>query len=430
MRTLAAAVAEPSDYEDPVASGVSLSPIALDHRDSRPSLLHQPIPPMADPAPLLSPAQRKIVGFACALSATLVIFLLLALLIVGLSRALGFFSPVLWPLAVAGVVALILQPVVTVMEQRLKVRRLTAVVILYSGFVLALLGIGVAITPVVVAQTLDFIHTLPKLWEQVSTYGQAHYPDWIAYGREQMENPTVKQFVASAAAQVQELLGSVLPGMKAALGQIRGAVGALVGAALVPVYLFFFLRSTSDAFAHLRGLLPFLREDMREDIVFLVREFVGIVVAFFRGQLLIGLIMGAIFATAFSIAGLKFGLVIGLGMGLLNIVPYLGTMIGLAVALPLAFFQPEGGTWLLGTVLGSFAAVQVFDGWFLTPRIMGRQTGLHPVAIIVAILFWGTALDGLLGMVLAIPLTAFFVTAWRLVKHKYLEHPAPAANPE
>ena len=385
---------------------------------------------MAEPAPLLTPSQRKIVGFACALSCALVIFLLLALTIAGLSRALGFFSTVLWPLAVAGVVALVLQPVVTLMEQRMKVGRLTAVLILYSSFVLALLGIAAAITPVIITQTVDFIHTLPKLWQQVSTYTQAHYPGWISFGREQMENPTVKQFVTNAAAQVQDLLGSVLPGVKAAFGQIRGVVGALVGAALVPIYLFFFLRSTGDAFAHLRGLLPFLRDDLREDIVFLVREFVGIVVAFFRGQLLIGLIMGSIYATAFSAAGLKFGLVIGLAMGLLNIVPYLGTMIGLSVALPLAFFQPEGGLWLLGTVVAIFAAVQCLDGWFLTPRIMGRQTGLHPVAIIVAILFWGTALDGMLGMVLAIPLTAFFVTAWRLVKHKYLETPPASATPK
>jgi predicted PurR-regulated permease PerM len=70
--------------------------------------------------------------------------------------------------------------------------------------------------------------------------------------------------------------------------------------------------------------------------------------------------------------------------------------------------------------------VQAIEGWYLTPKIMGDRTGLHPVVIIVAIFFWGTALDGILGMILAIPLTAFFVTAWRLVKRKYL---AALTNP-
>jgi predicted PurR-regulated permease PerM len=70
-------------------------------------------------------------------------------------------------------------------------------------------------------------------------------------------------------------------------------------------------------------------------------------------------------------------------------------------------------------VLGVFGLVQMTEGWFLTPRIMGSRTGLHPVAIMVSIFFWGTALNSILGMVLAIPLTAFFVTAWRLAKRKY-----------
>jgi predicted PurR-regulated permease PerM len=159
-------------------------------------------------------------------------------------------------------------------------------------------------------------------------------------------------------------------------------------------------------------------------VVFLIREFLGILVAFFRGQLLIGLIMGALLATGFTIGGLKFGLVIGLFTGLLNVVPYLGSIIGLSVALPLAYFQTGGGPMLVGICVGVFGVVQFVEGWFLTPRIMGKQTGLHPVAIMVAIFFWSKALSGIIGMILAIPLTAFFVTAWRLLRRKYFKDSA------
>jgi predicted PurR-regulated permease PerM len=114
----------------------------------------------------------------------------------------------------------------------------------------------------------------------------------------------------------------------------------------------------------------------------------------------------------------------------LNIVPYLGTIIGLAVTLPLAFFQPGGGWQLVGLVLLVKIVVQNIEGWFLTPQIMGHRTGLHPVAIIVAIFFWSTALDGLLGLVLAIPLTAFIVTAWRLARRKYLGTGTPGKKLE
>ena len=94
--------------------------------------------------------------------------------------------------------------------------------------------------------------------------------------------------------------------------------------------------------------------------------------------------------------------------------------LGLATALPVAYLQPEGGLTLVLITLGVFVVVQLIEGYLLTPRIMGDATGLHPMVIIVAIFFWGTALDGILGMVLAIPLTAFGFVAWQLLRKRYL----------
>ena len=94
-----------------------------------------------------------------------------------------------------------------------------------------------------------------------------------------------------------------------------------------------------------------------------------------------------------------------------------------SAVVPLAFFQPGGGWQLLGLVLLVKTIVQLIESWVITPKVMGERTGLHPVTIIVAIFFWGTAFGGVLGMLLAIPLTAFFVTAWRLAKQKYFAAP-------
>ena len=143
-------------------------------------------------------------------------------------------------------------------------------------------------------------------------------------------------------------------------------------------------------------------------------------VAFFRGQLVIASIQGVLFAIGFSLAGLKYGAVIGITLGFLNIVPYLGNIIGLGTALPIAFFQEGGGIGRVVAVLVVFAIVQSIEGYFLTPKIMGDRTGLHPVVIIIAIFFWGTALSGISGMILAIPLTAFMVVFWRLAREKYV----------
>ena len=373
----------------------------------------------AESTPLLTPAQRKLVGFALGFAALFAIGALLFLLLAGVARFISAFSSVIWPLVVAGILALLMRPVVTVFERRLKVSRPVAVVLLYLVFFLLMAGLLVTFLPALVTQLLDFIAYLPTLWQKTIAWGEQHSPGWLAIIRPYLDNPTVKAALDGLTQQAQDLLGHLAPTLKSAGAGLFGIFGTAASLAVIPVYLFFFLLSNDDPTQSLPGHLPFLKPDHREDVVYLIREFLGILVAFFRGQLLIGLIMGVLLATGFSIAGLKFGLAIGLLTGLLNLVPYLGSILGLSVALPLAFLQPDGGLQLVGICVGVFAAVQAVEGWFLTPRIMGKQTGLHPVAIIVAVFFWGQALGGVLGMMLAVPLTAFFVTAWRFVRRKY-----------
>ena len=369
--------------------------------------------------PLLTPGQRRLIGFALGFAALVGIGWLVLVLLSGVARFVGYFAGVIWPLAAAGILALILRPVVALFERRLKIRRPMAAVLLFGVFALLVTALLYSFVPALVAQLLDFIAYLPVLWNNTVEWGQQHFPEWLAVVRRYVDHPAVKGALNGLALQGQDLLGHLAPSLLQAGAGLFGVFGFIASLAIIPVYLFFFLLSDADPAQSLPGHLTFLKKEHRDDVVFLVREFLGILVAFFRGQLLIGLIMGVLFATGFSLAGLRFGLAIGLLMGLINIVPYLGSILGLSVALPLALFQPGGGWPLVGICLAVFGAVQLIDGWVLTPRIMGRQTGLHPVAIIVAIFFWGQALGGILGMMLAVPLTAFVVTAWRLLRRKY-----------
>ncbi len=375
----------------------------------------------ATPTPrFLSDRQRRVIGFALTLLAVLATATLFILAFVALGRLIAFFSGVIWPLACAGVIALILRPLVELLETRLKGRRLAAVILLYGLVLLAATGALVLIVPPLVDQLIAFIAYLPVFWASASHYVEVNYPDWIALVHRQMANPAVRRVVEGLSGEFNDLLSQTLPSLRAAGIGLLGVFSFGAHLAIIPVYLFFFLLSRGEPTQSFGKHLDFLGAGVRDDIVFLVREFIGIVVSFFRGQLVIGLIMGVLLAIGFSVVGLKFGLVIGLALGVLNIIPYLGTIIGLAVTLPLAFFQPGGGWQLIGLVLLVYIIVQTIEGWVLTPKIMGDRTGLHPVTIIVAVFFWGTAFEGVLGMLFAIPLTAFFVTLWRLLRHKYL----------
>ena len=375
---------------------------------------------MSDEAvPLLTPAQRKLVGFALAFGALCAIAALLYFMLVGVARFIATFANVIWPLAAAGIIALVLRPLVDIFETRLKLRRLSAVILLYGLFLLFVAALLFTFVPAIIAQFIGFVAYLPDLWSRTLVWGETHFPEWIALARQHLEHPAVKSAVDGLTTQSKDLLGQIAPTLKSAGAGLFGFFGLVASLAVMPVYLFFFLLSRTEPTHSLAGHLPFIKEEQRDDVVFLIREFIGILVAFFRGQLLIGLIMGVLLATGFSIVGLRFGLALGLMIGLLNVVPYLGSILGLSIALPLALLQQDGGIPLLGACLGIFVAVQAVEGWILTPRIMGQQTGLHPVAIIVAVFFWGQALGGILGMMLAVPLTAFLVTAWRLVRRKY-----------
>jgi predicted PurR-regulated permease PerM len=373
--------------------------------------------------PVLSAAQRRIAGFAVTLFALLGSAALLIGALIAFGQLVGFFSGVLWPLAVAGVFALILRPVVEVLESRLHLRRAAAVVLLYGVFSLLVGCALVLAVPPLIDQIIAFVAYLPVFWDSAWSYGREHYPQWVASLHRLLGNPAIRQLADALSAEGKTLLSDALPSLRATGLGALGAVGFVTHVAIIPVYLFFFLLMRGEPTERLPKHLTFLSPSVRQDVVFLVREFVAIVESFFRGQLLIGLLMGVLLAFGFTLVGLKFGLFIGLALGLLNVVPYLGTIIGLAVALPLAFFQPGGGWQLLGLVLLVKILVQCIEAWGLTPKIMGDRTGLHPVTIIVAIFFWGTAFGGVLGMLLAIPLTAFFVTAWRLAKRKYFAAP-------
>jgi predicted PurR-regulated permease PerM len=135
--------------------------------------------------------------------------------------------------------------------------------------------------------------------------------------------------------------------------------------------------------------------------------------------------MGVGYAVGFSLSGLKFGIALGLFFGLLNIVPFLGSVLGVFGVLVVSYLQTggilESGNWnvLIGCGI-TFAVVQVMESYWLSPKVMGERTGLHPVVIIASVFFWGIAFDGILGMILGIPLTAFLTVLWRLLRKKYL----------
>jgi len=332
----------------------------------------------------------------------------------------AYFSGVFLPLAVAGILATLMKPYYNWLFSKLKNKAITLVFVIVS-LVLPVALFSMYFGSLLVSQLTDFISALPIWIEKAQLYVEDKLPVIRNVIEKYDLKDRVSDFTQGRTGLIAGSAAFVGKGVVSTGAAVFNTVTGLLGWLVLPVYFIFMIQAPVFTGKNLESNLPFLTTDTRKDVVYLITEFASIIVAFFRGQLIVALCQGMLFALGFTVVGLENGIVLGLLLGFLNIIPYLGNIIGLIVVLPLAWFHPEGGMNLLLGVMLVFVLVQIIEGYFLTPRIMGQSTGLHPMAIIFAILFWGTALNGLLGMVLAIPLTAFLVVFWRLMKTKYIK---------
>ncbi len=367
----------------------------------------------------LTQRQKKIVAAGVTTAAAFVVMAATILFIVYVASFFKMFSHVFLPLAVAAVLALALDPWYAWLKTRM-----SAALALICVFLSTTIPLGLMVYffgALMIEQLSGISEQIPKWWAMLMLWFEENRPLFErVYDSPEMREKFSEslKFAGDPMVGIAKYVGVKF--ISAGSSLVSGMV-SLLGWIVVPVYLAFFLmlpkiRPESLTNEH----FPFLKAGTAKDVIFLIKEFFNLVVIFFRGQILIALLQGVLFAVGFTLAGLEYGIVLGLLLGFLNIIPYLGSMLGLSICLPIAWFQTGGGGILLAIVLLIFLIVQAIEGYYLTPKIMGNATGLNPLLIIVGIFFWGAALDGILGMILAIPLTAFVVVLWRLARDKYI----------
>jgi predicted PurR-regulated permease PerM len=197
------------------------------------------------------------------------------------------------------------------------------------------------------------------------------------------------------------------------VGGFLGIFGPLLSLIIVPIYLYYFLIESKNIAESWGDYLPLRASAFKDEVIAALEEINGYLIAFFRGQLLVSMINGTITGILLVAFGLDFGLLIGLMLCFLGIIPYLGIALCWVPAVLLAAMQ-DSGTWIPtdhwwlfpAVVTAIFILVNQIDGLFVTPKIVGESVGLHPVTVIVSVLMWSRLLGGLLGAILAVPLTA------------------------
>lgn len=372
---------------------------------------------------MFSPFQKKLIAGAVS---GLAIVVLLALMVGSIGMAAKFiaaFNTVIWPLVIASLLALLLQPICDFLELRLRFPRPLAIFSIFVLLALAVAGMLFWFVPVIIRQATEFIQHIPVLWGQLLENCPA-LADWI---EERLEDGGIVERIREnreLGAHLKAVASAALPKLQQIWMKAEGLFAQVVAAAVVPIYFYYFINERRDLIGKVETeFAAIIPRNVAADMAFLMRQFRDIVIAFFRGQFIVVTCYGIILAVGFFFSGLPGAILFGLGLGYLNMIPYFGTVVGLCVILPIAFFS--GGIWMLAAVIGVFCVAQLAEAYWLTPKIMERHTGLHPMIIMISIFFWAIALDGILGMILAVPLTAFFVVFWRLLKERYLTKKTP-----
>ena len=401
---------------------------------------------MAYPPP--TEKQAKILWTSVTALAVGVLLALIALLTLGVGWVVNALSSVLIPLAIAGIIAYLLDPIVDWFQKKRGFKRQNAIILVFCIAVLLVGGVVASVVPSLISQvnelTTEFPKQAKKFQDSVSSIvntgdpakptntstNAPAKPVWFEMPREWMKNVGVtnekmREFMVDAVAKISAW------GLEQ-LKKVMSLFGFLAGLALVPVYVFYFLLEKRGINQNWTDYLPVRDSWIKEEIVFVLRSINDCLIVFFRSQVLVAMCVGALLTAGFLAIGLEYAILLGVMAGLLGIIPYLGVALSLIPAFVLAMIQfvPEDG-WLKPVlILVWFAAVQAAEGLFISPKIIGDRVGLHPLTIIVAVMVGTTLLGGIMGGVLAIPLTAALRTLmFRYVwKDRVHAGDAPAAT--
>ena len=312
--------------------------------------------------------------------------------IVVLAVILWAVGDVLLPFVVGGAIAYLSDPIADRLE-RWHLSRVTATIVIALGALVVFTLISLLLIPTLVSQATDLFKLAPEIARNVQGFLTETFPSL------QDENSPVRRALLGLGEMIQSRAGELINSVVTSALSVINVVVFIVVTPVVAVYL---LLDWDRMIATIDDLLP---RDHAPVIRQLASEIDTTLSAFVRGMGTVCLILGTYYAVALMIVGLNFGLVVGFIAGLITFIPYLGALIGGALAIGLALFQFWGDWPMIGVVVGIFVVGQMAEGNVLTPKLVGSSVGLHPVWLLLALSVFG-GLFGFVGMLIAVPLAA------------------------
>lgn len=337
------------------------------------------------------------------------------------ARILGFLQPLLVPIAVAGIIAYLLDPLVKRLERR-GLSSFRSVLVVYTGLMLFLIVLSLSVLPAAMSQAAEVYRDRAQIVERVQEAAEG-FPGQLVKLK---ETSTTMRGVIEAIEKglrdpqnwdwLQERFPLLVQKVWEFAGQSFGVIGYVLGFFLIPIYLFFFLKESQKIQDNWTRYVPLKASRFKDEVVGALTEINGYLIAFFRGQLVVSMIDGALIAVCLLIIGMPYAILIGVFVALLGLIPYIGNLLCLIPAIAISLWHyssPENhifgieAIWVYPLiVIAIFTVTQQLNSLVTAPRIVGDAVGLHPLTVIFSVLFWSLLIGGLLGSLLAVPLTA------------------------
>ena len=331
----------------------------------------------------------------------------------GMGVLMWLLAPVLTPFVVAAVLAYALNPVVDSL-QRLGGKRLPralAVALVELLFIVVVLTVVLLIVPILAKEIPLMRDQLPALADKLNAWLAPLLKSWgvnVSLNVDSIKSFVLKYLSANVEDGVASVLSSIKLGGSVALAVIGNAI-------LIPVALFYLLLDWGNFVARAKEFIP---RSQLKDVESFTEEADNVLGQYLRGQLLVMVILAVYYSVGLALFGLDLALPIGVFTGLAMIVPYLGFGLGLILAI-LAGLLQFASIKVLVMVAAVYGSGQLIEGFYLTPRLVGERIGLHPLAVIFALLAFGQ-LFGLVGVLVALPASAVLLVAMRRLRVRYL----------
>ncbi len=326
----------------------------------------------------------------------------------------------LLPFIAGAALAYILDPLADRLE-RLGMGRATATVLIAFAAILAFALVMLFAVPALVSQAQALAAAMPDYVAQLTTVLATRFPDLFN------DDSITRRGLASAESMLREGGMTVMNQLLSSGLQVINFVVVLF---VTPVVAFYLLLDWDKIVAKVNGALP---REHAPTVRRLMREIDAVMAGFVRGQLLVCVILGAFYAVALMVIGLPYGFLVGMVAGLISFIPFVGSTVGLLLSVGIALFTFwEEPIWIFVTA-GIFGFGQFVEGNILSPHLVGKSVGLHPVLLILALSVFG-AMFGFAGLLIAVPVAAALGVLSRYAFEQYLASPLysgklPPADP-